>query len=106
VIAADLDLLQERIRALLDADADGVGLPRAEIEPTLTEGYARALELDAESLRIEKRIELLTREVAGGREVRPGRFSSLLRAMHESETKCAELRTLLESLRRLAARAA
>jgi hypothetical protein len=102
----DFDLLLERITALLDADADGAGLPRAEIEPTLTEGYARALELDAESLRLEQRIERLTREVAGGREVRPGKFSSLLRAMHETETRSAELRTLLESLRRLATQAA
>ncbi len=105
-MADDLSLLHERIRALLASDADGMGLPRAEIEPTLTEGYARALELDAESLRLEQRIERLTREVAGGQEVRSGQFSALLRAMHEAEARSAELRAVLESLRRLAAKAA
>lgn len=102
----DLDLLLERISALLDADAEGVGLPRAEVEPTLTEGYARALELDAECLRLEHRIDRLTRELADGREVPTGKLSGLLRRLHDTELRSTELRALLVPLRRLVAYAA
>src|SRR3989442_15876537 len=64
----DLEMLLERIRALIDANAEGAGLPRREVEPTLTEGYARALELDAECLRLEHRIDRLPGEIAAGHE--------------------------------------
>jgi len=97
VAAADLDLLLEHIRALLDANAEGAGFPRAEIEPMLTEGYARALELDAQCLRLEHRIDCLTRELADGR---------LLRRLNDTELQSKELRALLVPLRRLVAYAA
>ena len=102
----DLDLLLERIRALLDASAEGVDLPRGELEPTLTDGYARALELDAECLRLEHRIDRLTRELADGREVPTGKLSGLLRRLHDTEQRSTELRALLVPLRRLVAYAA
>ena len=104
--AADLDLLLERIRALLDANAEGAGFPRAEIEPMLTEGYARALELDAQCLRLEHRIDCLTRELADGREVPAGKLSGLLRRLNDTELQSKELRALLVPLRRLVAYAA
>jgi hypothetical protein len=105
-VADELDYLLERIRALTDAGAEGAGLPRNEVEPTLTEGYARALELDAECLRLEDRIDRLTREVADGREVPAGRLSGLLRRLNETEERSVELRALLEPLRELVAKAA
>jgi len=105
-VADDLDLLLERIRALLDANAAGAGFPRAEVEPTLTEGYARALELDAQCLRLEHRIDRLTRELADGREVPTGKLSGLLRRLHDTEQRSTELRALLVPLRRLVAYAA
>jgi len=105
-VADDLDLLLERIRALMDASAEGAGLPRNEVEPTLTEGYARALEIDAECLRLEHRIDRLTREIAEGREVPAGKLSGLLRRLHETEQRGVELRALLAPLRRLVAKAA
>ena len=67
----DLEMLLERIRALIDANAEGAGLPRREVEPTLTEGYARALELDAECLRLEHRIDRLTMEIAAALHISP-----------------------------------
>ena len=105
-MADDLDLLLERVRALLDAIAEGAGLPRNEVEPTLTDGYARALQLDAECLRLEHRIDRLTREVAEGREIPDGKLSGLLRHLHETEQRSIALRELLAPLRRLVARAA
>ena len=102
---AHLDLVQ-RIRALLDASAEGAGLPRNEVEPTLTEGYARALELEAECMRLEHRIDKLTRAVADGRDVPAGKLSALLGRLHETEEQWDDLRALLAPLRQLVAKAA
>jgi len=104
-VADDRELL-ERIHALIDANAAGVGLPRKEVEPTLTEGYARALQLDAECLRIEHRIDRLTRELAEGHEIPSGKLSKLLKRLHETEQESADLRELLAPLREVVAQAA
>jgi hypothetical protein len=105
-VSDELDLLIERIRSLMDANAAGAGLPRNEVEPTLTEGYARALELDAECLRLEHRIDRLTWEMAESRDVPAGKLSGLLRRLHDTEQRSADLRGLLAPLRELVARAA
>jgi hypothetical protein len=105
-VAHDLHMLLERIRALLDASAEGAHLPRSEVEPTLTDGYAHALELDAECLRLEHRIDRLTREVADGYEVPAGKLSGLLRLLHDTEQQSVDLRALLAPLRELVAKAA
>jgi hypothetical protein len=105
-MADELDQLLERIRALMDANAEGAGLLRNEVEPTLTEGYARALEIDAECLRLEQRIDRLTLEIAEGREVPAGKLSGLLRRLHETEQRGLGLRELLAPLRALVSRAA
>ncbi len=105
-MADELELLVERIRALIDANAEGAGLPRREVEPTLTEGYARALEIDAECLRLEHRIDRLTREIAAGHEVPAGKLSGLLHRLHETEKRSVELRAFLAPLRELVAKAA
>jgi hypothetical protein len=106
IVADELELLVERIRALIDANAEGAGLQRSEVEPTLTEGYARALEIDAECLRLEHRIDRLTREIAGGHEVPAGKLSGLLRRLHDTEKRGVELRAFLAPLRELVAQAA
>ncbi len=105
-MANNLEFLFERIRALLDAADGGARLPRNEVEPTLTDGYAYALELDAECLRLEHRIDRLTREVADGHDVPAGKLSGLLRRLHETEQQSADLRAMLAPLRELVARAA
>jgi Mg2+ and Co2+ transporter CorA len=105
-VADDRDLLLERIRALIDAIAEGARLPRNEVEAILTDGYARALQLDAECLRLEHRIERLTRQVADGREVPAGKLSALLRRLHETEQQSVDLRATLAPLRELVAKAA
>jgi hypothetical protein len=100
-----LELVQ-RIRALLSASAEGAGFPRQEVEPTLTEGYARALELEGECLRLECRIERLTRLVAEGREIPAEKLSELLRRLTETEQETQDLRALLVPLREVVATAA
>jgi len=100
-----LELVQ-RIRALLDASEEGAGFPRQEVEPTLTEGYARALELEGECFRLECRISRLTRLVAEGRQIPPERLSELLRRLTETEQETQDLRELLVPLREVVATAA
>jgi hypothetical protein len=104
-VAEDRELL-DRIQALIDAYAQGAGLPRNEVEPTLTEGYARALELDARCLRLEHQIDRLTRDIAEGRQIQSGRLSGLLKRLHETEQESADLRALLAPLREVVAKAA
>ena len=100
-----LDLVQ-RIRTLLDASAEGAGFPRHEVEPTLTEGYARALELEARCLRLERHIDRLTHAVADGRDVSSGQLSGLLTRLEETEQQTKDLRALLVPLRELVGKAA
>jgi hypothetical protein len=104
-VAADLPDLVLRIRALLDA-SEGAGVPRKDVEPTLTEGYARALELDAECLRLEHRIDRMTHALAEGREVPAGKLSALLNRLHEAGQQAEDLRALLAPLRKFVAKAA
>ena len=104
-MAEDRKLL-DRIQALIDACAEGSGLPRNEVESTLTECYARALQLDAECLRLEHRIDSLTREVAEGHQIPSGKLSGLLTRLHDTELESADLRALLAPLREVVARAA
>ncbi len=62
VVGENDRVVLERIEELLDAPSDGVAAPTlARMEETLTEGYAEALALEAERLRVERRLG----EVAG-----------------------------------------
>ena len=105
-MAADHPDLVHRILALLDASAEGAGVAREEAEPILTEGYVRVLEFEAECLRLERRIDWLTRAIADGHEVLGGKLAELLRRRHETEQQREDLRALLVPLRRLVAKAA
>src|ERR687891_574469 len=53
----DLRPLIDRIRSLLDGRAADPGGTLTGLEDTLTDGYAAALELEAERLRIERRLD-------------------------------------------------
>jgi hypothetical protein len=106
VVANDRELL-ERIQALTDAMAEGQALPRSEMEPIVTDGYARALELDAECLRIERRIDDLTHDtVVVGHEMPSGELSALLKRLQEATRQSTDLRELLAPLRKIVAEAA
>ncbi len=64
-VGHDLVHLLDRIRRLLDARMGDPGQPLlTEMEHTLTDGYARALALESEVWRIEKRMGNLAHEIA------------------------------------------
>ena len=66
---ANLAPLLERISGLLKNRSADPGKPLVtEMEDTLTDGYARALQLEAERLRFERRIGELARRVDGPEE--------------------------------------
>jgi len=72
----------------------------ARIEHTLTAGYARALELEAERLRLERRITSVAAELAADEyERRTAELASLARRASVAGADLSELRTLLASLR-------
>jgi hypothetical protein len=81
----------EQIEELLSAEAP----PLARIEETLTEGYARALALEAERWRLERRIGEVARE---GRDDIGDEIRSLGSRLSNADGKLTELRTLLGSL--------
>lgn len=102
-----LDIVIERIRSLLAAPADGGSAPRREdLEEALTGGYAEALALDGERLRLERKIEQLTAKLARGGENRPAELRKLMARLAEAEDDLAALRELLFALRQRAAKAA
>jgi Mg2+ and Co2+ transporter CorA len=104
-VADDRELL-ERIQALADAMAEGPALPRSEMEPIVTDGYARALELDAECLRIEQRLDELAEHTAAGEVLPRGELARMLRRLHDASEQSRELRELLAPLRKVVSRAA
>ncbi len=106
-MAQRLDIVCEHVRALLAAPQDGRAAPaRERLELTLTEGYAEALALDGDRLRLERRIDQLTVSLAEGGKSRPDELRKLMARLQAVEDDLADLRALLEKLRRRAAKAA
>ena len=97
----DLRPLLADIRSLIEAPTTGGDAPRLdELEETLTAGYARALALEAESLRLERRLGELATTVA--RDASGGTADELADVAHRlaaSEGEVARLRELLSTLR-------
>src|SRR5207249_12032956 len=61
-----LPMIHDEIRSLLDAPPQGEDAPTIDaIEDTLTAGYARALALEAERWRLERRIAQVAAELGG-----------------------------------------
>ena len=89
------------IEELLSAPTDGAGAPTlARLEDTLTEGYAQALALEAERLRIERRLGEVAREAGGGDPSRlSAELTSLATRLRRADGELARLRTLLVPLR-------
>ena len=72
----------------------------ARIENTLTAGYARALALEAERLRLERRIASVAAELAeDAQDRRTAELASLARRATVAGEDLSELRGLLSSLR-------
>ena len=95
----DLPALLERIRSQLDVrGADPAKPLLTEMEHTLTDGYARALELEAERLRIERRIGELAHRLDGPEEAKELR--GLAMRLRATDEDLAGLRDALAALQR------
>src|SRR6187455_181177 len=94
---ADLAPLLERISRLLKNRSADPGKPLVtEMEDTLTDGYARALQLEAERVRIERRIGELARSVDGPGEA--DEVKALARRLRDVDIELEGLRGRLGDL--------
>jgi len=95
--------LQDEIADLLRLPEYGTGAPSLDaIESTLTNGYAAALELEAERLRLERRLGQVARDAD---EVSPhGVATELTQLSRRIETTDGELTRLRSLLQRLQVR--
>jgi len=90
--------LDERISELMAGPESNV----ERIERTLTDGYARALILDAERLRLERRLTEAARSLQpGDPEEKTIELSELARRLGGNARELGELRARLGELRRL-----
>lgn len=89
----DLSILLDRIGTLLDRPKDVPSSRTDEIEHTLTDGYARALALEGERLRLEEQI----RELAGSAE-HLGELRALKSRLFVLDRELTRLRGLLKIL--------
>jgi hypothetical protein len=92
------DPLLDEISALLEGGEEGDDPDR--LERTLTDGYARALLLEAEHRRLEKQIGILTVSLGEGDASARRELVALLRLMKRREGDLGTLRALLGRLRR------
>ena len=98
-MSLDLAPLLARIHHLLDPrnpDPDDPLL--TEMEHTLTDGYARALELEAERLRLERRIGELAHHIEGQDEA--DELRALAQKLRTADDELAGLRDVLSALQR------
>ena len=94
-------MINDEIRLLLDAPSFGAEAPSLEaIEHTLTAGYARALALEAERWRLERKIAELASLLAADSRDRPAaELAALGRRLSDADGSLRQLRALLASLR-------
>jgi hypothetical protein len=94
-------MMEDEIRSLLEAPRTGVDAPTLDaLEETLTAGYARALALEAERWRLERRIAALAATFGEeSTESRRTELANLGRMLSASDGSLNQLRGLLSSLR-------
>ena len=106
-MSRDLAPLVRRIRSLLEQRGADPTMPLlTEMEHTLTDGYARALEFEGERLRLERRIGELAHRLDGPEQA--GELRHLAERLRTADDDLATLRDALAPLQRRvdAARAA
>lgn len=89
--------LHERIDAVLRAP--GTDHDVDELERLLTDGYAEALSLEAETVRLEKRLTAAALDLGDGSAEKARELSSLAHALDQRSGELAALRRLLAELR-------
>src|SRR3954469_15923664 len=96
---ADHAPLLARISSLLENRSADPGKPLVtEMEDTLTDGYARALQLESERLRLERRISHLAHDVQGGAEA--DELRALAARKREVDAELTALRRHLGALQK------
>jgi hypothetical protein len=96
----ELAAITERINVLLDRLSRGDYPDQANLEDTLTDGYARALALDAECDRIERRLaEHAAQLTSGSGDEHARELSALARLLALRRSELDALRDLLAHLR-------
>ena len=90
----------EQIQELLNAPTSGAEAPTlARLEDTLTEGYAKALALDAERWRLERRLGEVVRAVGGAdASAYVKELSTISTQLTNADGELTKLRSLLRSL--------
>src|SRR5947199_6775860 len=93
-------MIYEEIRTLLDAPRVGDDAPSIDaVEHTLTAGYAKALALEAERWRLERRIAEVASKLAEAKDQEHSELANLGRRLSTADGDLAHLRELLASLR-------
>jgi len=93
-------MIHEEIRTLLDAPPVGENAPSIDaIEHTLTAGYAKALALEAERWRLERRIAEAAAKLADASDPQHSELATLGQRLSAADGDLARLRELLSSLR-------
>jgi uncharacterized protein involved in exopolysaccharide biosynthesis len=91
--------LLQTIQTMISSETDDI----AQIERTLTDGYAHALELEAERSRLERQIAKVTQGIEDGDPAENAReLASLTRRLDGTSGRLAKLRGRLADLRRYA----
>jgi hypothetical protein len=91
VLVSAAETMLQQIEELLSAESPAL----SHLEETLTQGYAEALALDAERLRLERRIGEVARE---GRADLGAELSSLGKRLTVTDDELMRLRTVLGTL--------
>ena len=98
-VPSDLAPLLARIRVLVEEPApEEPALLLKRMERTLTDGYAHALVLEAETLRIEREMDAAIASTTAGEDA--GRVGVLADRLAAVEHDLARLRAVLDALRR------
>jgi HPt (histidine-containing phosphotransfer) domain-containing protein len=88
--------LLQTIQTMISSETDDL----AQVERTLTDGYAHALELEAERARLERQIAQVTQGIEDGDTAENAReLASLTRRLHGNTGALASLRPRLADLR-------
>ena len=84
------------IRSLLDLPTGAELPPRADVENTLTSGYAYALDLERDRLRIERSLRSLVRSTGRRNQ---HEIATLSQSLAQADQELAGVRAMLASLR-------
>jgi hypothetical protein len=93
---AEMSTLLEEIHALIEAPA----VERARVERTLTDGYAHALNLEVNGLRLQKRVDALTGDTHEESRESAKELRVLAKQLDGNAGELSTLRTVLAQLRR------